>query len=110
MSKVKSPQAKKRLSLSRDRRNSFGENDKASRKLIPLGKARTRRAERRGVGQALAAAIDHLEPVEAECKARELGALKSRQAFVKDPDQPLGVVLARKRARRSKPASATSRG
>ena len=35
MSRVKSPQAKKRLSLARVGRNDFGENAEASRKNIP---------------------------------------------------------------------------
>ncbi len=38
MSKVKIPQDKKRLSLLKDRRNSYGENSKSSRKNIPLSK------------------------------------------------------------------------
>jgi hypothetical protein len=42
-----SPQEKKALSLSRDRRNDYGENDKASRKSLPLARARSHRALRR---------------------------------------------------------------
>jgi hypothetical protein len=38
MSRLKSPQQKKLASLALDRRNVYGENDKASRKLIPLEK------------------------------------------------------------------------
>jgi hypothetical protein len=34
MSTIKNPEEKKRLSLERDRRNQYGENDKASRKAI----------------------------------------------------------------------------
>ena len=55
MSKVKNPRAKKRLSLERDRRNTYGENAKSSRKNIQRGKQRTQMKERRGVTQVLAA-------------------------------------------------------
>jgi hypothetical protein len=40
------PQEKKRLSLEKGRRNTYGENDKASRKNIPRAKARVNRAHR----------------------------------------------------------------
>jgi len=49
----RSPQEKKRLSLSRDRRNDYGENDKGSRKAIPLRKKLATRAVRRGDTQDL---------------------------------------------------------
>ncbi|MCB1626892.1 MAG: hypothetical protein KDI48_04120 [Xanthomonadales bacterium] len=100
MSTVKSPQAKKRLSLARDGRNDFGENAKASRKNIPRAKARSIRAERRGVGQALAVSIQAADPIDAEMKVREVSASKARAAFRKYPDKPLGEVLIRKQARR----------
>lgn len=43
----KTPQQKKRLSYLRDGRTNFGENDKASRRLIPKYKAWARRGARR---------------------------------------------------------------
>jgi hypothetical protein len=43
----KSPQEKKALSYAKDRRNAYGENDKASRKAIPLRKAGENRQDRR---------------------------------------------------------------
>jgi len=42
-----SPQEKKAHSYAKDRRNTYGENDKSSRKNIPLAKARGHRAARR---------------------------------------------------------------
>jgi hypothetical protein len=54
--KRRSPQEKKRLSYSRDRRNYYGENDKSSRKNIARHKRRRHRAERHSVRQHLAAA------------------------------------------------------
>lgn len=43
---MKTPQEKKSLSYQKDRRNTYGENSKASRKDIPLSKALAIRAER----------------------------------------------------------------
>jgi hypothetical protein len=51
--KPRSPQEKKALSYANDRRNAYRENDKASRKLIPLRKAQESRQDRRKVGQEL---------------------------------------------------------
>lgn len=42
-----SPQERKALSLKKDRRASHGQNDKASRKLVPLRKAQANRKVRR---------------------------------------------------------------
>lgn len=47
------PQEKKALSYAKDRRNAYGENDKAARKLIPLRKAQESRQVRRKVTQEL---------------------------------------------------------
>jgi hypothetical protein len=46
-STIKSPQDKKRHSLQKDRRNTYGENSKSSRKNIRKGKQRTHMEERR---------------------------------------------------------------
>jgi hypothetical protein len=104
MSKIKSPSEKKRLSLALDRRNTYGENDKASRKAIPLSKARSHRNERRSVLIALAEAPsvpdENVEIVEA--KARSVARLKKVSAFRKCPDEPLGKVLVDQAARRDK--------
>jgi hypothetical protein len=101
--KRKSPQLKKALSYKKDRRNTYGENAKASRKGIPRKKRRQARAERRLARTAFqpgAASID-LDRVE-DIEGRLL--LKRRKAYVlKFPDEPLGDVVARKlenRARR----------
>lgn len=55
MRRAKTPQEKKQLSLDRDRRNTYGENSKASRKLVPLKKAKSHRAERRLIRSTMAA-------------------------------------------------------
>lgn len=46
MKPQRTPQEKKRLSYKKDRRNRYGESDKASRRLIPRYKAKARRAVR----------------------------------------------------------------
>jgi hypothetical protein len=46
-------QEKKALSYARDRRNAYGENDKATRKAIPLNKRLAARAHRAKANDAL---------------------------------------------------------
>lgn len=95
----KSPQEKKALSLSKDRRNTYGENDKASRKGIPLAKSRVNRANRHLDRQLLGAATGSADP--AAGAAVEDGVKGRRRKFWrKEPDQPLAEVLTRKGKRR----------
>jgi hypothetical protein len=109
MSKVKSPQAKKELSLELDRRNVYGENSKASRKAIPRRKKIEHQKERRTVGQILASVGE--KPNQDDVIAAELDAKVAARAsrlkgFHKEPDAPLGEVVAKKlserRARQAK--------
>jgi hypothetical protein len=94
----KSPQEKKRLSYERDRRNTVGENDKASRKNIPLRKRLRAPAPRHKLNQQLADGLklggldegDHIEAEVAPAKPR---------SWRKIPDTPLGDYLARRRSR-----------
>lgn len=97
----KSPPEKKRLSLKKDRRNSYGENDKSSRKNIPRSKALSHRKVRRK-----AAGLEHdWERIdEAVAESRELTLVTPRLQkgrFRKSPDMPLGKIL---KGRRIKPA------
>jgi hypothetical protein len=102
---VTTPQEKKRLSYAKDRRNTFGENSKASRKGIPLAKARANRAERHAQDNVLSVAAEVVEPdqlAEVELLVR---STKPRQ-WKKSPDKRLGEVLARRglrKLRRSNP-------
>lgn len=105
MSKIKSPKEKKKLSLARDRRNTYGENPVASRKGIRRGKQRGHMAERRAVGHVLR----HLKEkpdedgaIEADVLSKTLTLQKKRKAFKKRADEPLGTVIKRKLARRGK--------
>jgi hypothetical protein len=83
----RSPQEKKALSLQKDRRNRYGENDKASRKAIPAAKARSHRIVRRADKQALADGEDALETV---------ALVRCKPHWRKVPDVPLGEVIAGK--------------
>ena len=104
MSKLKSPQDKKRASLKRDRRNTFGDSPHGSRKNIPRSKAKQHQQERRTANQALSMATDALDPdqfesIEDQVKSRI--RLKRLGGFKKHPDQPLGEVIKRKRELRT---------
>jgi len=96
----KTPQDKKTLSLRKDRRNTYGENDKASRKAIPLAKARVNRANRHLDNQLLDSASG--EPTaEGAAKAEDRVMGRRKKVWRKAPDQPLGEVLARKGKRKT---------
>jgi len=99
MSKVKSPQEKKRNSLLKDRRNVYGHCPTSSRKNIRLGKQRSHMEARRAASEELrsmkgsATEIDS-DRVESRIKDRVLAL--SRYAFKKVPDAPLASALDRK--------------
>lgn len=96
---MRTPQEKKRLSYAKDRRNSYGENSKASRKNIPRAKAQANRSERHAQDQALSAAAnvldtDGLADVENRVRASD------PRYWRKAPDMPLGEFLTWKAAMR----------
>ena len=104
MSTVKNPDEKKRLSLERDRRNRYGENSKSSRKSIRRGKQRRHMDERRTVGEVLGrlkGSVQEDEATEAELRAKTGIADSRRRGFRKQPDTPLGLVLAAKGFRKN---------
>jgi hypothetical protein len=104
MSTTKNPEEKKRLSLGRDRRNTYGENNKSSRKSIARGKQRRHMDERRTAGEVLrrlTGTIHEDEATDAELLVKtRISDSKSRR-FKKQPDSPLGEVLAAKRAKKA---------
>lgn len=115
MSKEKSPHVKKEQSLERDRRNTYGENSKSSRKNVARGKQTSHQRERHAVTQALAAIgpspdEDAMVATENAVKTTER-RLKTRR-FKKVPDEPLGAVLDEKRDRKApyEPGSVDNRG
>ena len=105
MSKVKTPQEKKRLSYRNDRRNTYGENQKSSRKNIPRSKQLSHQDERRSVRQALVATRGDVAAEladEAQSQALRKGQVKKLKAFRKSPDSPLGEVVKRRLGKRTK--------
>jgi hypothetical protein len=100
MSKLKTPSEKKAASLANDCRNDYHENDKASRKLIPLRKKQGQQHLRRDVKQALngiASTLpeDELAAIEADALTREIKG--KRKKFRKQADAPLAGVLREKK-------------
>lgn len=91
---MKTPQEKKALSYAKDCRNTYGENDKASRKNIPLRKARVNRGYRRKVNRALHE-INEVDLEKAELAESEARNIK-RDYWKKSADKPLGEVVERK--------------
>ncbi|SEF34859.1 hypothetical protein SAMN05421837_107612 [Amycolatopsis pretoriensis] len=96
----KTPQEKKRLSYLKDRRDTYGENAKSTRKNLPRGKAFARRANRARESLALRAATGNPDEVRAE--AAELRILgKRRRVKRKWPDTPLAEYVEWKVERRA---------
>jgi hypothetical protein len=91
---------KKADSYEKDRRNRYGENSKSSRKNIPLAKARDHREARRVTRQGLVATKGAVDD-EAIDKAETRVTTKRHPRFKKQPDKPLGSVVATKKRRRA---------
>jgi hypothetical protein len=90
----RSPQEKKALSYAKDRRSIYGENDKSSRKNIPLRKRLVNKANRHAMQQQLHQAeglvdLDRVDLAEVS-RARP-------KVWRKRPDVPLGEYLNGKR-------------
>lgn len=100
MSKQKSPQEKKALSYAKDRRDDYGENDKASRKNLPRKRARVHRANRHRAHQGLLAATGLVDAEAAEATEDGLRG-KREQKFRKSPDVSLAEYVAFRLRRRS---------
>ena len=100
MMKKKSPQEKRANSYAKDRRNAYGESDKASRKAIPLRKALVNRANRKRANQPLnnltpRPNTDAVEPIELQTYHHR------PKRWRKYPDAPLSEVVKKKLDRRS---------
>ncbi len=89
----RSPQEKKSLSYANDRRNTYGENDKASRKAIPARKAGENRKVRRKANQALNV-IDRLDDENAAVIESSLKQdLERVGGWTKSPDVSLAEYM-----------------
>ncbi len=92
----KTPQQKKRLSLKKDRRNTYGENAKSSRKNIPKSKALSHRKVRNTARQQLNQ-LDPARELEAETIESTIATPRLQKGrWRKSPDTPLGKVVAGK--------------
>jgi len=87
MERSRSPQDRKVLSYLKDRRNSYGEHDKGSRKTIPARKAWVNRTYRRAVRQVTRTEADEIDEL-----ASDVTAVR-RKPWKKVSDQPLGHHL-----------------
>ncbi len=90
----KTPQEKKTLSYAKDRRNNYGENDKSSRKNIPLRKAKQNRAFRKTTNQVLQKVIIETDVEKLELLESEMRSIKKGN-WKKAPDTPLGDLVER---------------
>lgn len=95
----RSPQEKKALSYARDRRNTYGENDKSSRKNIPLRKRLVNRANRHSTQQDLATGTGEVDLDLAEA-AEQRAQGKRPKTWSKHPDIPLRDWVQRQVSRR----------
>jgi len=97
----RSPQEKKWLSYEKDRRNAYGENDKASRKAIPRNKRNVSRANRRQDQQALIQTTGIRHP-DTEDKTDESLHRRRRKKWRKSADETLRQAVERRLRRRPK--------
>ncbi len=89
----KSPQEKKRLSLAKDRRNNYGENNKSARKGIPRRRAKGNRKYRRALKSGL---NDPEFGVVVPAKAARI----RKTSWKKWPDERLGEVIKKRLSKR----------
>ncbi|MHC1551006.1 hypothetical protein [Phyllobacterium sp. K27] len=94
----RSPPEDKRLSLEKDCRDSYGENNKAKRKAIPRFKAASNRVGRHTSKSLIAKATIDIELVD-EAALHKATLKATRPTKTKVNDRPLKDVLARKNAR-----------
>ena len=94
MGKRRSPQEKKRLSYSKDRRSWYGENDKSSRKNIPRNKRIRHRSERHRAQQQLSAALGPVDEAVETSLDERLTRARRGSGWRKSPDTQLGLYVA----------------
>jgi hypothetical protein len=97
----RTPAEKKKLSYARDHRNVYGENDKASRKAIPLRKRLRAKAARKRAKQGFAPGVVPESTEDGDHLDAELLPERDPRAWQKQPDAPLGRVVEKKLKRRA---------
>jgi hypothetical protein len=93
--KRKTPQKKKSESYAKDRRSIYGNNAKAARKAVPKRKQVRSQNERRLAKQELAGAAAAYDEARVDSMVDRV-SVKRHKAWKKEPDAPLGEVLAPK--------------
>lgn len=106
--KERTPQEKKSLSLTKDRRNVYGEAPHAARKNVPLRKKLRNRANRHNQESKLPSEPAPFDPDAADEIESSMHDT-APQHWDKYPDAPLGDVIAKKQSRRAMPKSIRSR-
>jgi hypothetical protein len=97
----RTPKEKKELSLTKDRRNVYGEAPHGARKSIPLQKKLRNRANRHSQDVPLRVAPKELNVDEAD-KVESAIYSKAPKQWEKSPDAPLGDVITGKQLRRKR--------
>ncbi|HWZ27676.1 MAG TPA: hypothetical protein VNX15_03890 [Gemmatimonadales bacterium] len=97
----KTPQQKKRDSYLKDRRDTYGENAKSSRRSVRRHKRHVVRANRRAEHQELSDLTTTFDATRAEGAEIHLAG-KRPKTWIKTPASPLGQVVQRKLLRRTK--------
>src|SRR5215472_4791337 len=95
----RTPQEKKKLSLKKDRRNSYGESPHGARKSIPLNKRLRNRSDRHHQEGQLPTLPGQLDVGEADSIESAILSKAPRQ-WRKVPDAPLGEIIAGQQLRR----------
>lgn len=95
---ILSPQEKKQLSYLKDRRNVYGENSKASRRLIPLYKAIENRDIRRKSKQSIALLSNSDEEKSNLLESNIKKNIAKIGGWKKSSDMSLGEFLQRKKS------------
>ncbi|ALG06674.1 hypothetical protein [Kibdelosporangium phytohabitans] len=109
MDRRRTPQEKKQLSYSKDRRNWYGENDKSSRKNIALRKRLMNRATRHRANQRLAGAVGLVDATaEAQVAERVTGTRRRADTWRKAPDTQLGAYVIGKLRKRVREGNASA--
>jgi hypothetical protein len=91
----RSPQEKKSLSLKKDRRNTYGENAKSSRKNIARNKALSHQKVRSKAREAIHAVMIGNEDDTAVVESTLHTPRLQKGRWKKSPDAPLGEVIKR---------------
>jgi hypothetical protein len=107
--RIKTPQEKKKLSLTKDRRNTYGENAKSSRKNIARNKVlshqKVRAKAREGLSMVTSASEADADTLQSTLTTPRL----QKSSWRKCPDTPLGEVVKSKLVRRKRDVGAKQR-